>query len=139
MLMNFLRHAASLTHFLRYFYDNLSRPGVNELLHFAIALVNSSSEKEFHFIVGSFVISSSKSKLTLQLWAELKEEWSAYQRSSSLIYGWPLCWIASMAGSFCFLTQFISFQRLYFLFAISWIFKSKTLCFIFLTILLNCF
>jgi len=67
MLMNFLKHAASLTHLLRCFYDNLSELGVNELLHFAIALVNSSSEKGFHFVVGLFMISLSKSKSTSQL------------------------------------------------------------------------
>ena len=77
MSMNFLRHVASLTYLLRCFYDNLSGLGINELLHFAIVLVNSSSEKGFHFIVGLFIISLSKFKSTLQLWAKLKEEWSA--------------------------------------------------------------
>ena len=72
--MNFLRHIVSLTHLLRCFHDNLSRPGVNKLLYFTIALVNSSFEKGFHFIVGLLVISLSKSKSTLWLWAELKEE-----------------------------------------------------------------
>ena len=135
----FLRHIVSLIHLLRYLHDKLSSSRVDELLHFVIALVNSSSKKEFYFIVGLLIISSSKSKLISWLWAKLKEKWSAYQRSLSLIYRWLLYWIALMARSFHFLTQFISFQGLYFLLAISWIFELKKLCFIFLTILLNCF
>jgi len=114
MLINFLRHIAFLTYFLGYFYNNLFRLEVNKLLHFTIALVNSSSQKGFHFVVGLFIISLSKSKSTSQLWAELKKEWSACQRSSSSIYRWPLYWMASIARSFYFLTQFISFQGLHF-------------------------
>jgi len=57
MLINFLRYAIFLTYLLRYLHDNLSSPGVNELLHLAIVIVNSSSEKKLHFVTGLFVIS----------------------------------------------------------------------------------
>ena len=57
MSINFLRYAISLTYLLRYLYDNLSGPGVDELLHLAIALVNSSSKKELHFLTSLFAIS----------------------------------------------------------------------------------
>jgi len=55
--INFLRHATFLIHLLRCLYNNLSGSGIDELLHLAIALVNSSSEKELHFITGLFAIS----------------------------------------------------------------------------------
>ena len=70
----FLRYPSSLIHFLRCFHNNLSDLGANELLHFAIALINSSSKKGFHFIIGLLAISSSKSRLIAWFWAELKEE-----------------------------------------------------------------
>ena len=65
--INFLRHVASLTYLLRYLHDNLSGSRVNELLHFTIALVNSSSKKWFYFIVDLLIISSSKFKSISQL------------------------------------------------------------------------
>ena len=60
ILMNFLRHVASLTILLKYLHDNLSGPEVNKLLHFLIELVNSSSENDFHIVVSLLGISSSK-------------------------------------------------------------------------------
>jgi len=48
-----------------------------------------------------------------------------------------LYWIASIAGSLCFLTQFMSFQGLQFLLAIFWIFKLKKSHFVFWTVPLN--
>jgi len=58
MSINFLKHATFLIYLLRYLYNNLSGSRINELLHLAIiALVNSSSEKELHFINGLFAIS----------------------------------------------------------------------------------
>jgi len=57
MLINFLRYVMFLTHLLRCIHNNLSGPGVDELLHLAIALVNFSSEKKLHFVTGLFTIS----------------------------------------------------------------------------------
>ena len=48
-----------LTIFLRYFQDNLSGPGVKELLYFSIVLISFSFEKIFYFIVSLPGISSS--------------------------------------------------------------------------------
>ena len=48
---------------LRYLYNSLSGPGVDELLHLKIALLNSSLENGIHIITALFGISSNKSKL----------------------------------------------------------------------------
>ena len=65
--------------------------------------------------------------------AELKDEWRACQRSFSFKHEEPLCFIVLIAGSFFLLTQFIRFQGLCLLFAISWIFRSKNSLFVCLT------
>jgi len=49
-----------------------------------------------------------------------------------------LCLIASIAGNFCLLIQFIRAHEPQPLLAISWIFRLKNICFIFLTVFLNC-
>ena len=59
ILINFLRHAISLTILLKCLHNNLSSPEVDKLLHFAIELMNSFSENSFHLIVGLLGISSS--------------------------------------------------------------------------------
>ena len=74
MLMNFLRYTASLMILLRCLYDNLSSPGVDELLHFVIELINFSSEKSFHLIVGLLGISSSKFVSIWQFSVALKDK-----------------------------------------------------------------
>ena len=61
--MKFLRHKISLTIILKCFQDNLSSPKVNKLLHLAIELLNSSSEKGIYFVIGLFGISSNKHRL----------------------------------------------------------------------------
>ena len=140
ILINFLKHAAFSTILLRCLYNNnLSRLGVDELLYFVIALMNSSSENGLYFITFLLGISSSKSKSIWRFCAILKDKWRVYYKLSSLIHGWPLYWIASIAGSLYFLTQFMSFYGPQFLLAISWNFRSNKLCLIFLTVFLNCF
>ena len=62
ILISFLRYITSLTILLRCLYDNLSSPRVDKLLHFAIVLMNSSSENRLHFVTFLLGISSSKSK-----------------------------------------------------------------------------
>jgi len=59
--------------------------------------------------------------------------WSVCHSSSSSIHGWPLKYNTSMAGSFCFLTQFMKFQDLWFLDVISWILLLKNTHLVFLT------
>ena len=46
ILIIFFKHNLSLKICLRYLQANLSRPGVDKLLHLTIALVNSSSEND---------------------------------------------------------------------------------------------
>ena len=48
MLTKIFKHMLSLTINLRYFHNTSSRPGVDELLHLAMVLLNSSVEKEVH-------------------------------------------------------------------------------------------
>ena len=139
LAISFLRNVMSLTHLLRFLHDDLSSPGVDRLLHLEMALTNSFSEKGLQFVTSLLKTSSSKSKLIWQFWAALKDMWRACHKSSSLMYGWLLYWIALMARSFHFLIQFISFYGSQFLLAISWIFKLKKLHFILLTVLLNHF
>ena len=73
--MSFLRHATSLTHLLRCLQNNLSGPGVDELLHFVIVLVSSSSKNGPYFVTCLLGISFSKSELTWQCWAALNNRW----------------------------------------------------------------
>ena len=61
--MRFLRHVMSLMIILRCLQDSLSSLEVDKLLHFNIALVNSSSENSFHFVISLFGISSNDSVL----------------------------------------------------------------------------
>jgi len=117
----------------------LSSPGVKELLHFLMALMSSSFEKGTHFIISLSGISSNRLILTWQFWVELKDLWSASYKLSSSMQGQLLYWMASVAGSFLFLTQFMSSQELQFLLAISLIFPLKKFCFVFLTVPLNFF
>ena len=55
----------------------------------------------------------------------LKVLWRAVHKLLGVRQGWPRCVIASVGGSFLFLTQFINSQGPRLLFAISWILSSK--------------
>ena len=44
MLIILFKHTLSLIIFLRYLHDNLSKPGVDKLLHLVMKLMNSSSK-----------------------------------------------------------------------------------------------
>ena len=139
MSMNLPIQSSSLIIDLIWLYVSLSGPGANELLHFSIGLIILFLENNFHSIVGLSGISSRKWVLTSLSWAELKDLWRAFYRSSNSMHSHPLYWIASITGSLHFLTQFISFHRPHFLFAISSIFSLKNECLDFLTILLKSF
>ena len=110
ILMKFLRHVLSLIITLRCFQDNLLGLEVNELLHFVIEILNSSSENGIYFVTGLFGISSDNFRWIWQFYTELNNKCRAYHRSLSSKYSQPLYWIASLAGSLYFLTQFMSFQ-----------------------------
>lgn len=62
-----------------------------------------------------------------------------FRFNTRMIIRWSLDWMASIVESFLFLTQFISSHRPHFLLAISFIFPSKKLYFILLTVPLNLF
>ena len=127
-----------ITHF-KWPHDSLSGLGANELLHFTMALVNSSSEKGDHNEVWYGLSLLNTFSSIWQNWAVLKDEWRACQRSSKSRHGQPLYLIISMAGRLHLLTQFIIFQGLCFLLVYSWIFRSNKVLFMFLTIFQNAF
>ena len=139
MSMNLPIQFLSLIIDLIWLHISLSGPGANELLHFSIASIISFLENNFHLIVGLSEISSRKWVLTSLSWAELKDLWRVFYRSSNSMHGHPSYWIASIAGSLHFLTQFISSHGPYFLFVISSIFLLKNERLDFLTILLKSF
>jgi len=60
ILIIFFKYTVSLMISLRCLYDNLSEPGVDELLHLLIELTNSASENGSHFIECLFEILSSR-------------------------------------------------------------------------------
>jgi len=110
ILIKFLKHELLLIITLRCLQDNLLGLGVKELLHLMIELLNSSSENGIYFVTNLFGISSNKYGLIWQFCTKLNNEWKACWRSSSSRQGQPLYWIALIAGSLCFLTQFMSSQ-----------------------------
>ena len=133
------KHDLSLKICLRYLYKSLFGLGADELLHFTIGLMNSSSEKGTYGDVKQEEILLKISSLTYWSCAVLKVECKACHRSFISRHSYPLYLTASIAGSLCLWTQFISSQGLYFLLEISWILRLKKECLVFLTILLNCF
>ena len=137
--MSLLRHTMSLMILLRCLQDSLSSPEVDELMYFSITLINSSFENKFHVIISLQGISSSNWGSIWQSWAKLNDRWRACHKSLISIQGLPLKWITSIAGILYYLTQFMSSQGPLLLFVISWIFKSKKLHFVFLTVFLNFF
>ena len=103
ILISLLMYSLFLIIFLRYLHVNLSGPGVEKLLYLLMALISFAFEKEAQLITSLSGISFKKWVSIWQFWAELKELWSAFQRSSSLIQEQLLYWIALIAGSFLFL------------------------------------
>ena len=124
---------------LRCLHKSLFRLGADEFLHFAIELMNSFSEKRTHRDVKQEVISLRISLLTCRSCAVLKVKYKVCHRLFISRHSYLLCLTASIAGSLCLWTQFISFQGPCFLLEISWILRLKKECLVFLTILLNCF
>ena len=67
------KHKSSLTIHLRCFHETLSSPDVDELLHFAIALLNFSFKKGVHSNAGLEGILSKTLILIWWSWAELND------------------------------------------------------------------
>ena len=103
--MNLSKQLLSLMIDLIWLQVNLSEPGADELLHFSSVSINSCLENKFYSFT-SFLGISSRTWISIScIWAELKELYRAFQRSSSSIHRRPSYWIASIAGSLHFLTQ----------------------------------
>ena len=125
MLMIFERHLLFLMMNFQWHYNILLGPGAEVSTHFWIADLNSYLENEFQTWQGLCLTSFRISKSTQRYRAVLKELWRAFHRLSGERHSDPLYLIASVAGSFLFLTQFISSQGPLLLFVISWILLSK--------------
>ena len=123
----------------KWHHINLSGPGADKSLYLLIADLNLVLENGLHCWDGLCFTSFRMLRSTWQCRAVLKELWSEFHKLSDVRYGWPSCLIASVAGSFLFLTQFISSHGLQLLFAISWILLSKKVCLVSLTVFLNVF
>jgi len=139
MSISLEEHFLFLMIILMCLYNNLSGPEADELLYFSMACLSSFLENGYQGCFALADISSNRLVSTCQLWAELNDPCKAFQKSSSLMQGWPLKWIALIAGSFLFLTQFINSQGLHFLLVISSIFPSKNSCLALLMVFLNFF
>ena len=124
---------------LRWLHDNLSGPGVDELLQLLIVILNSSFENGAQTVTCLFPISSKTLMSTCQWRAVLNEEWRVFHKLLSNRYSWLLYLIVSIAGNFHLLTQFISSQGPQLLLATSWILISKNNLLVDLTIFLNDF
>ena len=108
ILMMFQRYTSFWMMFLICLQDNLSSLEVDALLYFETALLNSSSENSFQIVASLLGISSSRSMFIWWCYTELNNKWSACYKSYNSRYGWPSYWIASIAKSLCFFTQFMS-------------------------------
>ena len=126
MSISLLMHSLFLMIFLRCHQNNLSGPGVKELLYLLMALMISAFEKRGHLMTSLLEISFKRSESICWFCAELNKLWSTSQSSSSLIHRQPLYWMASIVESFLFLTQFMSSHGLHFLLVISSIFHQRS-------------
>ena len=124
---------------LRWLYNNLSSPGVDKLLQLLIVISNSSFENGAQAVTCLFSISSRILISTCWWRAILNDEWRAFHRLSSERHSWLSYLIASIAGNFCLLTQFMSSQGLQLLLATSWILILKNDLLVDLTAFLNDF
>ena len=139
MLIMFERQASWLTMNFKCYHVSLSGPSADPLLHLLIADLNSSLENGLHHWAGLCSILLSMLMLTWWFRAVLKVLWRAFHKLLGERHGRPLCLIASMAGSFLLLIQFISSHGPRFLFTISWILSSKKDLLMSLTTFLNFF
>ena len=119
ILMIPFKHYLFLKIYLRYLYESLSRPGANELLYFAIELMNSFSEKGIYGDVKQKGILLRISSLTCRSCAIFKDKYKVCHRSFILRHSHSLYLMVSIARSLHLWTQFISFQGPCFLLEIS--------------------
>jgi len=139
MLMMWDGHISCLRMVLRCRYVSLSGPGAEELLYLINARLNSSFENRTQAVV---VLDSISLRTSVSTWwwrAVLNVAWRAPYKLSGVRHGWLSYLMASMAGSFCLLIQFINSHGPRLLFATSWIFMSKKDLLVILMTFLNFF
>ena len=108
-------------------------------LYFSMAENNLAIKKEDHSEISLSGISFNKLILTCWFWAELKELWRVFHKSSSSMQERLLYCITLIARSLCLLIQFMSSQGPHFLLLIWSIFSLKKIYLVVLTIPLNFF
>ena len=133
ILMILERQASFLTMVFQCCHVSLSGPGEDESAHLLIADKNSYLEKGPQFWDGFCANSWRISTLTWWWSTVLKVLYRAFYRLSGVRQGQLLCLMASIAGSFLFLTQFINSHGPQLLFVILWILSLKNVCLAFLT------
>ena len=139
VLMILERHSSFLTIIFQCRHDILSGSGAEELLHLWIVDKNSNLENRSQTWQGFLSTSFRMSRSTWRWRAVLNELWRAFHKLSGKRQGLPSYLMALVAGSFLFLTQFISSQGPQLLLAISWILLSKKDHFVSLTVNLKDF
>ena len=125
MLMILDRQSLSLKMSFQWHHVILSGPGAELLEHLWIADLNSYLENGIQTWLGLWSISL---RMLVSTWwwrAMLNILWRASHRLLGVRQGWLLYSIASVAGGFLLLTQFINSQGPWLLFAISWILLLK--------------
>ena len=121
----FERHSSFARMSFQCLQDILSGPGAEWSEHLWIADLNSLLENGFHGLRGLLSISLRMDTFTWRWSALLNDLWRASHRLSNERQGEPLKLIASVAGRFRFLVQFINSQGPRLLLAISRILLSK--------------
>ena len=119
------RHFSSRTTALRECHERWLGPGADVLEQLAIASMNSKAEKGGHSMGLHVGISLRMPGLTGHSLAELYVWWRAIHNRSGVVQGILLYLMASTAGRFLRLTQFMRSQGRLLVVAISWIFSSK--------------
>ena len=139
MLIILDRQSSFVIMIFQWCHISLSGPGEDESLYLLIADLNSYLENGFYPWDGLCATLLRMLKSTWWWSAILKELWRAFHKLSGVRHIWSSNLITSVAGSFLFLTQFISSHGPWLLFAISWILLSKKDCLASLTVFLNDF
>ena len=107
------QHLVSSSTILRWFHKIWSRSDIKELLHLVIAFLNLVIENRSHYTCQHNGILLSNCVSMGLSWAKLYNWYRACHRLLNSLYRQILNSIAFIAGSFCFLTQFIRFYSFY--------------------------
>ena len=103
MLIILVRQVSWLMMNFKWHHISLSGPSADALLYLLITDLNSSLENGLHRWEGLYFTLLRMLRSTWRFRAVLKVLWRAFHKLSGERHGWPLCLMASMAGSFCLL------------------------------------